>query len=401
MPPLPRHGGVSASAPQFGNAFGTLAVLLFAPTLYSAACRRTSAAAAARRCSCSCCSRRRSRWRHKRRVGGGAYTLDGAALPVWSRGFALCAARGAAGRAARAARHRPRAGGAPCATATSFTCRRATCTSLWPARSRRSTRRRASSSSAAVRTSACRSSCGAARGGWWAPSRQSPGDASLRAFLCDTRLAAWFVQNYDLAGRDAAALPPVRAQGEAAADWRRPPFRATAIAVGRRARRRSAWHSCAPPRRGRRADRVLAAFTANQFGGRRQLRAALAALPPSTVLRPPVVSSPSGSTRRSLRGRRGARQRHRVRRGAAGRGRDAPRLVIAPRRRAVVLRSTLDELYAGFPVVVVDSWAELNASALRGWRARRRRPVHAGRRAEADAAVLVRANPRAARTRIQ
>ena len=186
-------GGVVASAlwrVRLARARG-LAVRADAPILLRAG---ASARGYARRCSCSCCSggiraARRAEW------GGARLRARWRGLPVWSRG--RCARRAPpAWRAARAA-HR-RVGGAPCATAPS-PCRRATCPSLWPAHSRRSTRRRGSSSSAAVRTLACRSSCGA-RGGWWGP--DATGDASLRA--SDARLAAWFVQNYDL---EAATLP--------------------------------------------------------------------------------------------------------------------------------------------------------------------------------------------------
>ena len=166
-----------ASAPHFGAyVWHALAVLLVAPTL------RFCCVPAHQRCGCGTAlllfvlleaafalALVNAEWEAAR-----VCALDGAALPVWSRGFALCADvappawEGGCGERGNAASR----SGAPCATAPSYTCRRATCPSLWPARSRRSTRRRASSSSAAVRTSACRSSCGAARGGWWAPRRR-------------------------------------------------------------------------------------------------------------------------------------------------------------------------------------------------------------------------------------
>ena len=98
------------------------------------------------------------------------------------------------------------------------------------------------------------------------------------------------MQNYDLAGRDAAALPrrcarkvrPLPIGADLHSRHERSPVHEPPCAQAQRLAR---LRAAAPPW-SRRADRVLAAFTANQFGGRRQLRAALAALPPSTVLRP-------------------------------------------------------------------------------------------------------------------
>ena len=374
-----------ASAPHFGAyVWHALAVLLFAPTLLFCC------VPAHQRCGCGTAlllfvlleaafalALVNAEWEAAR-----VCALDGAALPVWSRGFALCAdvappawEGGACERGTgRVAEWGAVRDGAvvyvpacnlPEFVAGAFAALNATARIVLV--------------SGGEDVGVPLELWGGARRLVGSETPLSFGDASLRAFLCDARLAAWFVQNYDLAGRDAAALPrrcarkvrPLPIGADLHSRHERSPVHEPPCAQAQRLAR---LRAAAPPW-SRRADRVLAAFTANQFGGRRQLRAALAALPPSTVLRP------AGGLLAEQE-----RQYAAVAAQASWRATAAAAFVAAPQGRGrdthrvweslllgavpVVLRSTLDELYAGFPVVVVDSWAELNASALRGWRAR-------------------------------
>ena len=217
-----------------------------------------------------------------------------------------------------------------------------------------------------------------------------------RAFR-DARLAAWFIQNGDLAGRDAAALPRRCAQGEAFADWRRPPPRhERSPAHGRQQVER-------PQPARRRAAAVARADCAWPRSPRINLADAASCAPPRwaaafDALRPAGVSLPSRS---AVRGGRGAGV---VARDAAaafvaapqGRGR-THRVGERSRRRArrsplharrIVRRLPRSRWTAGPSSTRAHCAAGGHASAT---------PVHAGRRAEADAAILVRPNPRAAR----
>jgi hypothetical protein len=201
---------------------------------------------------------------------------------------------------------------------------------------------------------------------------------SVERFLGDARLLGWWVQNYDMLGCNpySGCAHAGARHAELARKVRPLPigvdFHTLAEKMG--AMLQLARSACAQqrdlewvrwllPRLARRPDKLLAPFACD-----RPDRA-----PTCTALR-----HPNGTAHAHVRFFSGPRHHmwramgaHAFVAAPMGHGVDTHRLweVLALGSVPVVLSSSLDMLYAGFPVIVLGSWAEANASAMAGWRA--------------------------------
>lgn len=193
---------------------------------------------------------------------------------------------------------------------------------------------------------------------------------SLESFLNDGRLLHWWVQNYDLLGCNpysgCSHLPagsplaakvspiPIGLDLHTAAEKLRPPRAESACAQQREL---DATRARLPAFRARPA-RLLAPFKCRE--DRRDA---------CTALRPPagVATFFAGPRAKMWRAAGG----YAFVAAPAGHGVDTHRLweALALGSVPVALASSLDSLYAEFPVVTLGAWDEANASALAAWRA--------------------------------
>jgi hypothetical protein len=205
-----------------------------------------------------------------------------------------------------------------------------------------------------------------------------PMPLSIEAFVLDPRLLHWWVQNFDLLGcnpysgcsklRREAPLArkvspiPLGLDLHTFAEKLPPSQRVPACAQQAEL---EAIRNSLPPF-GRRPDRILA-----PFGCRKDRLDACAALRIKPNGAPAVADFFKGPRAQMWR----AMGEHAFVAAPRGHGIDTHRLweVLALGSVPVAIASTLDELYADYPVVTIGAWSDVNASAMALWRAQIRR----------------------------
>jgi hypothetical protein len=201
---------------------------------------------------------------------------------------------------------------------------------------------------------------------------------SVERFIGDARLLGWWVQNYDMLGCNpySGCAPAGARHAELARKVRPLPigvdFHTLAEKMG--AKPQLAREACAQqrdlewirwllPRFARRSNTLLAPFACDRPDRAPTCRA---------------LRHANGTARAHVRFFSGPRSQmwramssHAFVAAPIGHGVDTHRLweVLALGSVPVVVSSSLDVLYADFPVIVLGSWAEANASATAGWRA--------------------------------
>jgi hypothetical protein len=200
---------------------------------------------------------------------------------------------------------------------------------------------------------------------------------SVERFVGDARLLGWWVQNYDMLGCNpySGCAPAGARHAELARKVRPLPigvdFHTLAEKMG--ATPQLARAACAQqrdlelvrlvlPRLERRSNTLLAPFACDR---------------PDRMPTCRALRHPNGTSRGHVRFLSGPRHQmwramgaHAFVAAPIGHGVDTHRLweVLALGSVPVVVSSSLDTLYVDFPIIVLGSWAEANASAMAGWR---------------------------------